>query len=84
MSTVAVPATTQIWVQVGAFVSRANAERLAVSLSQVGHSQVSRTSANSKSVYRVRLGPYAVVEDADLMLDKVIGAGQNGAQIIVE
>ncbi len=84
VTTVQVPAVTQIWVQAGAFVSRGNADRLAATLSTVGHSQVSRYLQNGKAIFRVRFGPYGAVDDADLMLDKVIGAGQNGAQIIIE
>jgi hypothetical protein len=32
----------------------------------------------------VRFGPFTTVEQADSMLDKVIGKGQNGAQIVVD
>lgn len=84
VSNVPVPAVTELWVQVGAFVTRSNAERLVSHLSTVGKSQILKTQLNGKSVYRVRFGPYAAVDEADSMLDKVISAGQNGAQIIVE
>lgn len=80
----AVPAATQLWVQVGAFQSRANADRLAERLTKIGYAQVSTTTASGRPLHRVRFGPIATVEQADAMLDKVIGAGQNGAQIVVE
>ncbi len=84
VTTVSVPAHTQLWVQVGAFVTRRNADRLSQNLASVGSSQISKILQNGKPLYRVRLGPFVKVEEADLMLDKAIGSGQNGAQIIVE
>lgn len=84
VTTVAVPAKTQLWVQVGAFQSRSNAQRLTETLIYVGRAQVSTTSINGKALHRVRFGPFATVEEADSMLNKVIDKGQNGAQIVVE
>ena len=84
VTTVAVPAKTQLWIQVGAFQSRANADRLAVRLTYVGYAQVSKTLINGRPLYRVRFGPLATVEQADSLLNKVIDKGQNGAQIVVE
>lgn len=84
VSTEQVPATTRLWVQVGSFTSRQNADRLVSNLSRVGVAQSSRVLLNGKPMFRVRFGPFNTVEEADSMLDKVISAGQNGAQIIVE
>ena len=84
VTTVSVPTSTQLWVQVGAFVTRGNADRLSRMLASVGPSQVSRILQNGRPLHRVRFGPFGKVEEADLMLDKVISSGQNGAQIIVE
>jgi rare lipoprotein A len=84
VSTQQVPAMTRLWVQVGSFTSRQNADRLVSSLSRVGVAQSSRIMLNGKPMFRVRFGPFNAVEEADSMLDKVISAGQNGAQIIVE
>jgi rare lipoprotein A len=84
VTTMPVPAATQIWVQLGAFSARTNAERLVTGTSSVGLPQISQVMRGGKPFYRVRFGPFAAVEDADAMLDKVISAGQNGAQIVVE
>ncbi len=84
VTTVSVPTNTQLWIQVGAFVTRGNADRLSQKLATIGPSQVSRILQNGRPLHRVRFGPFATVEEADLMLDKVISSGQNGAQIIVE
>ncbi len=84
VTTVPVPAKTQLWIQVGAFQSRANADRLVERLTYVGYAQVSKTLVNGRPLYRVRFGPLATVEEADSLLNKVIDKGQNGAQIVVE
>lgn len=81
---VPVPSRTQIWVQVGAFLTRGNAERLAERLTYTGPARVTQSSANGKPIYRVRFGPYTTVEQADSMLNTVIEKGHNGAQIVVE
>lgn len=84
VTTVSVPHKTRLWVQVGAFQSRANADRLVERLTYVGYAQVARTLQHGKAIYRVRFGPLATVDDADMMLNKVIDKGHNGAQIVVD
>lgn len=84
VTTVAVPARTQLWIQVGAFQARNNANRLVARLRAVGAANVSTISQNGKPLYRVRFGPLANVDEADAMLNRVIDQGENGAQIVVE
>ena len=84
VTTVPVPAHTQLWVQVGAFQARNNANRLVARLRAVGSANVSTVNQNGKALYRVRFGPLANVDDADAMLNKIIDQGENGAQIVVE
>src|SRR5205085_2032440 len=84
VTTVPVPARTQLWVQAGAFQARANAERLVARLSPIGPARVSSITQNGKALYRVRFGPLNTVDDADATLNKVIGQGENGAQIVVD
>lgn len=84
VTTVPVPARTQLWIQVGAFQTRNNADRLVGRLRAVGAANVSTINQNGKALYRVRFGPIASVDEADAMLNKVIAQGENGAQIVVE
>ena len=84
VTTVPVPARTQLWVQIGAFQARNNADRLAARMRAVGAASVSTIYQNGKALYRVRFGPIATVDEADAMLNKVIGQGENGAQIVVD
>jgi rare lipoprotein A len=81
---VPVPQRTQLWVQVGAFLARGNADRLAERLAYAGPARVTSSTANGKPIYRVRFGPYTTVEQADSMLNTVIEKGHNGAQVVVE
>ncbi len=84
VTTVPVPSSTRLWVQVGAFETRSNADRLVARLRTVGNANISTVSQNGKSLYRVRFGPLANVDDADAMLNKVITQGENGAKIVVD
>jgi rare lipoprotein A len=84
VTTVPVPARTQLWVQVGAFQARGNADRLVARLRALGAANTSTIYQNGKALYRVRFGPLATVDEADAMLNKVIGQGENGARIVVD
>jgi rare lipoprotein A len=77
---VPVPAVTHLYIQAGAFGSRANADRLAAKLGM----KVSPVAQGSHTLYRVRLGPFDAVEDADSALARVESLGSNDAQIVVD
>lgn len=74
----------QIYVQAGAFLDRANAETLVAALRPIGEFRISTKTQGNQMYYRVRFGPITRVNDADSVLDRVLMAGHNGAQIIVE
>jgi len=75
---------TNIFVQAGSFSRYDNAQRLSNALSGVGKASIHQGSVKGQTVYRVRLGPTASVEDADRLLDRVIGAGYPDAKVLVE
>jgi len=77
-----VPAATALYVQAGAFTSPANAGSVAVRLYSLGARVVPGTK-DGKTIYRVRIGPFQQVEDADSTLTKVRALGQSDVQIIV-
>jgi len=81
---VPVPATTHLYIQAGAFSSYANADRLRDRLAAAGHWAISAVQSSGHLLYRVRLGPFDAVEDADAALDKLTGLGSNDAQIVVD
>ena len=74
---------TGMFVQVGAFAERANAINLARRLSGLSRSVISAANVNGRTLFRVRMGPVADLEQADRLLAQVIGAGHNDARLIV-
>lgn len=75
---------TGIYVQAGAFSQESNAIALSSKLATIGPSHVYHVSVGGKSMYRVRLGPYELVASADNALNRVVGAGNRDAIIIVD
>jgi len=75
---------TQIYVQAGAFTRFANANRLKAQLGSFGQTSISQAAHDGLTYFRVRIGPVNSVDEADQLLDRVIGNGQNSARIVVE
>lgn len=75
---------SQIYVQVGAFGSQDNAQKLVGRLSNFGQAIVQPADFGGRTVYRVRLGPLDSVNSADNVLSRVIAAGHNDAIITVQ
>ena len=78
-----VPAATSLYVQAGAFLSLTNANYLASRLSSAG-AKVSAGTKDGRPIYRVRVGPFQSVDDADAALSRIESLGQNDAQIVVD
>jgi rare lipoprotein A len=79
---VPVPASTHLYVQVGAFSKLENAKALLAKLG--GNLRISTLQRGGQTLYRVRSGPLNSVEDADAALARVTGLGSNDAHIIVD
>jgi rare lipoprotein A len=79
---VPVPAVTHLYIQLGAFSRLANAKAL---LGKVGGDlRISTLQRGGQTLYRVRSGPLATVQEADAALSRITGAGANDAQIVVD
>lgn len=74
----------QIYVQVGAFTLHENAHKLAAQLSGLGPTGVSSTFVNKQEFFRVRLGPFNQVTQADVALQQALNSGQTNARIVVD
>jgi rare lipoprotein A len=72
-----------MFVQVGAFAERANAVTLARRLNTLSPSVVSAANVNGRTLFRVRMGPIADLEQADRLLTKAVEAGHQDARLIV-
>lgn len=75
---------TSIYVQAGAFADQNNANNLSKRLAAVGQSQVVPVSVSGQNFYRVRVGPFATVQEADGALSRIIGQGSPQAKIVVD
>src|SRR5262245_36057340 len=80
---VPVPPATAIYVQTGAFSTATPASVIATRLYDLG-ARVYPAMKDGQSIYRVRIGPFQKVEDADEMLLRVQSLGHNDVQIVVE
>ena len=79
---VSVPPATRLYVQVGAFTRRENAQAL---LNKLGGGMViSPLQRGGQTLYRVRSAPFSSVKEADAALSRVTGAGANDAHIVVD
>ena len=74
----------ELFVQAGAFVDIADATRVQKRLSKHGPAQLARARAGNARFYRVKIGPFQGVEQADGVLERVVMAGFPQARIIVD
>lgn len=82
VSQVAVPPATRLYVQVGAFTRRENAQAMLNKLG--GNLQISPLQRGGQTLYRVRTAPLSSVKEADTALARISGAGANDAHIVVD
>ncbi len=75
---------TSIFVQAGAFGLFDNANQVRASLSPLGPVFLDQVLVNGRDLYRVRVGPLADVDQADMILNQVIGTGYPDASIILD
>ncbi|MDP6573596.1 MAG: septal ring lytic transglycosylase RlpA family protein [Rhodospirillales bacterium] len=83
VSVVAVGAT-ELFIQPGAYRHFENANRVRAILAPVGRVKVYQELIGGRDLFRVRVGPLATVEEADKVLDMVIGAGYSDARVVIE
>ncbi len=75
-----------IYLQVGAFAERANAERLSqriASAAPPGAVQV-REESGDRPRYRVRLGPLASMDEVDRVTRQLVGLGVNDSHVVID
>ena len=75
----------RIYLQAGAFARRESANRLAGVLEQAGYRQVAidADSGGSRSLYRVRIGPFAGVDAVDAAIDKLVALGLEKPHLVI-
>ncbi|WP_284735937.1 septal ring lytic transglycosylase RlpA family protein [Dongia deserti] len=75
---------TSIYIQAGAFLRQINANQLSTQLRKYGPVNVAPVTVERQQFYRVRVGPIASVEDADLTLKRMIADGHPESRIVVD
>jgi len=75
---------TNLYIQAGAFTNQSNAVRLQAKLASIGTTNITPIRVDGQRFFRVRLGPIATVDQADAMLDRVVGSGVPQARIVVD
>lgn len=80
------PAVSTIYVQVGAFGERANAERRLAMLAQagIGNAFLHEERTAERVLYRVRIGPVADVVQYDVLVEELENIGINDPYLIAE
>ena len=78
--------TNQVYVQVGAFGDRANAERRLGVLSQagIGSAFIHEERSADRALYRVRIGPVADVVQYDVLVEELENVGITDPYLITE
>ncbi|NOZ11902.1 MAG: septal ring lytic transglycosylase RlpA family protein [Gammaproteobacteria bacterium] len=76
----------QLYLQVGAFISRDNAERLRLKLeqAQLGPIVIQVVRSGARKVHRVRIGPLGSVTQGDDLAEKVSHHGFANVRLVVE
>ena len=75
---------TQMYIQIGAFVDRSNADKLIDQLHAYGDANISPIMIEGTLYYRVRIGPMTSLNIADGQLGQMIHNGFTEARIIVD
>jgi rare lipoprotein A len=79
-------ASNNVYVQVGAFGDRANAERRLGALSRagVGNAFIHQERSADRALYRVRIGPVADVVQYDVLVEELENIGITDPYLITE
>jgi rare lipoprotein A len=70
-------------VQIGAFSAEQNAQRLAAEMrSRYGRAAVATTQVNGQRLYRVRVGDFKSLEQAEAALQNFVSSGFSGSYVV--
>ena len=75
---------TNMFVQAGAFTRYDFANRTAAHLAELGNVKITTVKIKGKEFFRVRAGPIGALENADVVLERIIHAGFSNARIVVD
>jgi rare lipoprotein A len=73
-----------LFVQVGAFANADKAGSLRGSLARFGQASLAPARVGGRTLYRVRLGPFTRVDQANTLLDRLLRSGYRTARLVVD
>lgn len=79
--------SVQLYLQIGAFISRHNAEQLRSRLVLNNHTMTTVKQGRNhidKTIYRVRIGPLASVDEADQLARKLLELNVGSPKVVIE
>ncbi|HEY0634471.1 MAG TPA: septal ring lytic transglycosylase RlpA family protein [Gammaproteobacteria bacterium] len=78
--------TPRLYLQVGAFVSRSNADQLRSRLTshQIPSASVQQASRPEGPIYRVRIGPLSDTDEADALASRITALGHDTPQVVID
>ena len=75
--------TTQVYIQVGAYTQRSNADLMHNKIETLVKQKKVNTGYNEKNkLYRVRIGPLASAEEADRLMEQISRSGIANPRIV--
>ena len=74
---------TTIFVQAAAFSSISNAQAFRAKAAQIGEASIEPSFSNGRRIYRVKLGPYRTVKDAERTIPHLADMGAPSAHVTV-
>jgi len=75
-------ADKKIYVQIGAYADQKNAKKIVDEIHHISDTKMDEVDINGQNLYRVRIGPQATVELAEIILGRILSLGHNTARII--
>lgn len=72
-----------IYIQIGAYAHKENAQRVVQKLSHIGDSKIAPIRSGDRTLYRVRLGPLDDTAEAKAVLQKIVESGHSDARVLM-
>ena len=78
--------SASLFLQVGAFSNRDNAKRLSSKLqnANIGDIHIMEASNASGPIYRVRIGPFDSVDEADRISSTLVSKGYTSTRVVID
>jgi rare lipoprotein A len=73
---------TGLFIQAGSFSVRENADRMSRDMAGIAPAHIETVTVNGRQFFRVKLGPFADLTEADAALARMASAGNSGGRVV--